>query len=285
MTPTTPHSESTWDWLRASMAGVDLLDYPLFTLGGTPVTLLNLLLFLVLLVALVAIAGRLQRLLAHRWLTHTHLDLATRQAVASVVRYVFLATGFLVIMQAAGINLTTFNVVAGAIGVGVGFGLQNIVSNFISGLIVMFERPVKLGDRIDVGGVEGSVVDIGARATTVLTGDNVAAIIPNQKLITETVKNWQHGNGTWQLRIAIAAKYANDLNAIREALLSIAAENDDVLKNPPPIVRLTTLAGGSMGFELRMYTGLGVERQPDLLSALQFALMQNIAERGIALKE
>src|SRR5205085_7299792 len=149
----------------------------------------------------------------------------------TLVRYTTLVIGFLVIMQAAGINLTTFNVVAGAVGVGVGFGLQNIVSNFISGLIVMFERPVKLGDRIEVGGVEGSVTDIGARATTLLTLDNVAAIIPNQKLITETVKNWQHGSGTWQLRIAIAAKYGSDLNAVREAMLSTAAEKKDVLKD------------------------------------------------------
>jgi len=264
---------------------LDRFDVRLFTLGGTPITLWDIGFIVVALIVLFAFTGFLKRWIDRRLAGHTHLDVSTRRTIATLVRYTTLVIGFLVIMQAAGINLTTFNVVAGAIGVGVGFGLQNIVSNFISGLIVMFERPVKLGDRIDVGGIEGSVVDIGARATTVLTGDNVAAIIPNQKLITETVKNWQHGNGTWQLRIAIAAKYANDLNAIREALLSIAAENDDVLKNPPPIVRLTTLAGGSMGFELRMYTGLGVERQPDLLSALQFALMQNIAERGIALKE
>jgi small-conductance mechanosensitive channel len=257
----------------------------LFTLGGTPITLWDVGFVAVGLVVLFTLTGLLMHWLDRRLAGHTHLDASTRQMIARLVRYTTLVIGFLVIMQAAGINLTTFNVVAGAVGVGVGFGLQNIVSNFVSGLIVMFERPVKLGDRIDVGGIEGSVVEIGARATTVLTVDNVAAIIPNQKLITETVKNWQHSSGRWQLRIAIGAKYGSDLNAVREAMLAAAAENSDVLKEPAPVVRLTTLAGGSLGFELRMYTPLGVGRHPDLLSALQFALMQKLGERGIALKE
>jgi small-conductance mechanosensitive channel len=263
---------------------LDRFDVRLFTLGGTPITLWDIGFIVIALIVLFAFTGFLNRWLKRRLEGHTHLDASTRQTIATLVRYTTLVIGFLVIMQAAGINLTTFNVVAGAVGVGVGFGLQNIVSNFISGLIVMFERPVKLGDRIDVGGVEGNVVQIGARATTVLTIDNVAAIIPNQKLITETVKNWQHGSGTWQLRIGLAAKFGTDLNAVREAMLSTAAENKDVLKEPAPIVRLTTLAG-ALGFELRMYTSLGVTEQPNLLSALQFALMEKLAQRGIALKE
>jgi small-conductance mechanosensitive channel len=171
------------------------------------------------------------------------------------------------------------------VGVGVGFGLQNIVANFISGLIVMFERPVKLGDRVEVAGVEGSVVAIGARATTVLTVDNVAAIVPNQKLITEVVKNWQHGAGTWPLSIAVAAKSGSDVNTVREAMLNVARSNSDVLREPAPAVRLTTLAGGSPVFELRMSTPVGVVRQPELLSALNFAIIAELGKRGVALKE
>jgi small-conductance mechanosensitive channel len=265
--------------------GLDRFDIRLFTLGGTPITLWDVGFIAVALIALFWFTGFLRRWVDRRLARHTHIDEATRQTIGTLVRYTTLMIGFLVIMQAAGINLTTFNVVAGAVGVGVGFGLQNIVSNFISGLIVMFERPVKIGDRIEVGGIEGSVVAIGARATTVLTIDNVAAIVPNQKLIIETVKNWQHGNGMWQLRIAITAKYGNDLDAVSEAMLSAAAANPDVLQDPAPIVRLTTLAGGSMGFELRTYTSRAVTEHPDLLSALQFALMQKLGERGVALKE
>jgi small-conductance mechanosensitive channel len=264
---------------------LDRYDVRLFTLGGTPITLWDIGFILIGLLVLFWFSGFLKRWLDRRLAGHTHLDETTRKTIVSLVRYTTLVIGFMIIMQAAGINLTTFNVVAGAIGVGVGFGLQNIVSNWVSGLIVMIERPVKLGDRIDIGGVEGSVVEIGARATTVLTADNVAAIVPNQKLITEIVKNWRHGNGVWQLHIALAAKYANDVNAVRDAMLSVAAANPGVLRDPAPVVRLATLSGGALGFELRMSTALGVPGHPDLLSALRFALMQELAKRGITLKE
>jgi small-conductance mechanosensitive channel len=260
-------------------------DVRLFTLGGTPITLWDIGFVIVALIALFWFSGLLKRWTARRLERQTHIDDSTRQTIGTLVRYVTLVIGFMVIMQAAGINLTTFHVLVGAIGVGVGFGLQNIVSNFICGLIVMFERPVKIGDRVQVGDVEGSVIEIGARATTVLTLDNVAAIVPNQKLITEVVKNWQHGSGTWQLRIAVAAKYGSDLDAMREAMLSVAATSRDVLKDPPPVVRLTSLAGGSLGFELRLHTALGVTEHPDLVSELNVALMRDLAKRGIALKE
>jgi small-conductance mechanosensitive channel len=260
-------------------------DVKLFTLGGTPITVWDVGFVIVAFVALFWFSGFLKRWMARRLERHTHLDDSTRQTIGTLVRYVTLVIGFMVIMQAAGINLTTFHVLIGAIGVGVGFGLQNIVANLICGLIVMFERPVKAGDRVRVGDVEGSVIEIGARATTVLTLDNVAAIVPNQKLITEIVKNWQHGSGTWQLRIAVPAKYGSDLDAAREAMLSIAAASRDVLHDPPPVVRLTTLAGGSLGFEMRLQTALGVTDHPDLVSELNFALMRELAKHGIALKE
>ena len=264
---------------------LDRYDIRLFTLGGTPITIWDVSFILVGLIVLFWFTGFLKGWLVRRLAGHTHFDEATRQTIGALVRYVVLVIGFMVIMQAAGINLTTFNVLAGAVGVGVGFGLQNIVSNFISGLIVMFERPVKIGDRVDIGGVEGSVIEIGARATTVLTLDNVAAIVPNQKLITETVKNWQHGNGMWQIRIAVSAKYDSDPSLVRAAMFDVARANGDVLRDPPPIVRLSTLAGGALALELRMYTSLPVPSHPDLLSNLNFALMQELAGRGVKLKE
>ena len=262
---------------------LDRFDVRLFTLGGVPVTFWDLTFIVVALIVLFTFTGLLTRWLNRRLARRTHLDVSTRQTITTLIRYVTLVIGFVVIMQTAGINLTTFNVVAGAIGVGVGFGLQNIVSNFISGLIVMFERPIKLGDRVEVAGIEGSVIAIGARATTVLTVENVAAIVPNQKFITDTVKNWQHTSGVWQLRIAIAAKYGSDLGAVRDAMLQTASKHLDVLKDPAPIVRLTSLAG-ALGFELRMFTSLGVAKHPDVLSALQFDLMQELGRRGVELK-
>lgn len=263
---------------------LDDFDVRLFTLGGTPVTLWDLTFIALGLIALFWLTNVLTRWLNRR-LSRTHLDESTSQTIATLVRYLTLVVGFLVIMQTAGINLTTFNVVAGAIGVGVGFGLQNVVSNFICGLIVMFERPVKLGDRIEVDGIEGSVIAIGARATTVLTVENVAAIVPNQKLITETVKNWQHVGEVWQLRVLVAAKCSSDPVAVRDAMLQTAATHGNVLRDPRPAARLTSMSGGALEFELRIFTALGILAQPDLLSALRIELIQELGRRGIALKE
>ena len=214
---------------------------------------------------------------------HTHLDIGTRQAIGSLARYVMLVIGFVIIMQAAGINLTTFNVLAGAVGVGVGFGLQNIVSNFISGLIVMLERPVKPGDRINVDAVEGSVVEIGARSTRVLTNENVTAIVPNQKFITETVKNWEHTEGIWQIRLCVNVKNDSDAKAVREGLLAVTVGHPDVISDPPPAVRLTAIIGGSLSFEVRARTPLGVHRHADLLSELNFSLLEELGKRGVKL--
>ena len=264
---------------------LDRFDIRLFTIGGTPITVWDLGFIIVATIALFWFTAYLRRWTAGRLSQHSHLDPSMQQTIGTLVRYFTLVVGFMVIVQAAGINLTTFNVLAGAIGVGVGFGLQNIVSNFICGLIVMFERPVKVGDRVEVGGVEGSVIEIGARATTVLTLDNVATIVPNQKLITEIVKNWEHSGGRWQLRLAVPAKYGSDLDAVRDAMLATAAADGDVLRDPPPVVRLSTLAGGSLGFEMRMQTMLGIAEQPNLVSKLNFALMRELNKRGIALKE
>src|SRR5947199_1082318 len=122
---------------------LDRFDVRLFTLGGTPITLWDIGFVVVGLIVLFWFSGFLTRWLDRRLAGHTHLEATTRHTIGLLVRYTTLVIGFMIIMQAAGINLTTFTVIAGAIGVGVGFGLQNIVSNFVSGLIVMFERPVK----------------------------------------------------------------------------------------------------------------------------------------------
>jgi small-conductance mechanosensitive channel len=145
------------------------LDVRLFNLGGTSITVFSLAWALLLAAALVVDARLLRAWTVQRLLVHTDLDLGTRQAIGSIVRYLVLAVGFLAIVQTLGINLTTFNVLAGALAVGVGFGLQNIFSNFISGLIIMLDRPVKVGDRIEMANAEGEVVQIGARRTTLVT--------------------------------------------------------------------------------------------------------------------
>jgi small-conductance mechanosensitive channel len=257
-----------------------VLDFTLFRLGGTPVTLLNLLALIALTVALVVVAGRLQRLLAHRWLVRTHLDRAMRETVASVVRYVFLAIGFLVIVRAFGINLTTLNVLAGAIGVGIGFGTQNIIQNWVSGLIVMFERPIRVGDRVQVTGVEGDVTEIGARRTTIVGNDNRAVIVPNSKLITELVVNWQYYCPEVALRLTVAVAAGADPRLVERLLREAAAANQDVLAEPAAVVNLLSLAGAALQFELIVWTKRA-DLNNAIVSRLNFAILDRFGQHDI----
>ena len=187
--------------LQALLERLRELDVRLFTLGGVSFNLSSALKLVLLVAALFWLAGLLRRITVQRVLRHTPLDAGTRQAVGALVNYTVLVIGFALILQNAGINLTALSVVAGAVGVGVGFGLQNIVSNFISGVIIMFERPIRIGDRIEVAGIEGTVREIGARRTTVFTDDNVAILVPNQRFIVDNVVNHFYAHAPIRLRV------------------------------------------------------------------------------------
>ena len=258
-----------------------LLKTPIFEAGGTTFTLLTLVQIVFLLLLLVYLSGKLRSLMADRLLLRTRLDLGARQAAATITHYVVLLLGFLIILQTAGVNLTTLNVLAGAVGIGVGFGLQNIVSNFISGLIIMFERPIKIGDRIVVDDVEGDVVEIGARSTVVLTNDNINIIIPNSKFITENVINWKYNDGKVRFKIPVGVAYGSDLRKVEKILLEVAAAEGDVLEDPPPVVRFLEFGDSSLNLELRAWSSDAVTRRGKLVSALNFAIYEKFREHGI----
>jgi small-conductance mechanosensitive channel len=266
------------EWLGKIKA---FLDIPLLKLGETQITLWALLYFLLLLVLLFYLAGKIRRWLVNHLLARSRLDLGARQAVGAITRYIVLFVGFLVILQTVGINLTTLNVIAGAVGIGIGFGLQNIASNFISGLIILFERPIKIGDRIEVGNVEGDVIEIGARSTKVLTNDNIAIIVPNSKFISENVVNWKYNDEKVRFKIPVTVAYGSDVRLVEKLLLEVAKENSDVLENPAPVVRFLEFGESGMLFELRPWSTSLVHRKGKLISAINFAIHDKFKEHGI----
>lgn len=257
------------------------LYFPIFKIGDTQLTLWTIVYFLLLLVVLFAVAGRLRKILVERILIRTNLDAGARAAVGSITRYLVLLVGLLVVLQTVGIDLTTLNVIAGAVGIGVGFGLQNIASNFISGIIILFERPVKVGDRIEVGDVNGDVIEIGARATTVSTNDNIAIIIPNSKFITENVINWKHNDDKVRFRVPVGVAYGSDVRKVERVLLEVAAENESVLAQPAPSVLFTGFGDSSLNFSLLVWTRSMVHRRGSLISALNFAIDEKFRQHGI----
>lgn len=257
------------------------LQWPIIKTGETEVTVWSLVYLLVLVLLLMWVARRIQLWLANGPLLQPRLDLGARQAVGTLARYLVLLIGLLAIVQTAGIDLTTFNVLAGAVGIGVGFGLQNVVSNFIAGVIIMFERPIKIGDRIVVGGTDGSVIEIGARATTVLNNDNIAVIVPNSKFITDEVVNWQYNDNQVRFRIPVAVAYGSDARHVERVLLEVAAADPDVLEQPPPAVRLMQFGDDGLLFELRAWSASLVDRKGRLASQLNFAIYDRFRAEGI----
>ncbi len=168
---------------------VDVLNFTLFHLGDTAVTPLTVLKLALLFVLVVLTEIVLRRVLLQRVLKRTHLDEGMRFAIARIGGYLFITLGFYLALNFVGIDLSSLAVLAGAIGVGLGFDLQNIVHNFISGLIILAERPITIGDRVEVNGIAGQVAKINLRSTIVVTNDNISVIVPNSNFISEPVVN------------------------------------------------------------------------------------------------
>lgn len=266
------------DWINPLLV---FMSTPLWaTWGGriTPWFIFQLIFFLWL---LFFGSSRLRYWVAGNLLANSRLDIGARQTAGAIARYIVLIAGFLIIVQTAGIDLTTFNVLAGAVGIGVGFGLQNVVSNFISGLIILFERPIKVGDRVEVSGIDGKVMEINGRSTTILTNDNIAIIVPNSRFISENVVNWKYNDSVVRFRIPVGVAYGSDVRLVERVLLEAANEEEEVLETPPPVVRFLAFGDSSLNFELRAWTVSAVNRKGRIVSKLNFAIYEKFAANNI----
>jgi small-conductance mechanosensitive channel len=257
-------------------------DIELFTVGGAPFTVSSVIKVIVLLIALFWLAGVMRRWTVNRALSHTHLDEGTRQAAGSIVRYLVLIVGLAVILQNVGVNLTALSVVAGAVGVGIGFGLQNVFSNFVSGVIIMLERPIKVGDRVELASIEGTVRDIGARRTTVVTHDNIAILVPNQKFITDQVINLVYTEAPIRLRIPLQVVRDADPAVVTRLLLDAAGAHAEVLKDPGPEVLRPTLASATQAFELCVWHDARGPVRRHLTSELNVLIDERLRGAGIS---
>ena len=254
---------------------------PLFQLGQTWVSLATMVQFVFLVAIVIFVSRFVRRLLRQRLLARTKLDVGLQYALSRIVSYVVLVLGLLIGLETLGINLSSLTVIAGALGVGIGFGLQNIVSNFFSGLIILAERPIQIGDRVDVGGTVGDVIRIGARSTSILTNDNITMIIPNSEFISSRVTNWSIGDPKVRFRIPVGVSYGSDPHLVEKLLLEVAAANAHVLKDPRPTVRFIEFADSALNFELRAWSIDMVNRPGALRSELNFAIWDKFKQHGI----
>jgi small-conductance mechanosensitive channel len=259
-----------------------LFDYPLFKLGDTHFTVGSIFYFIISLFLLFYLSRKLRDLLVYRVLTRYNYDIGVRQSVAAIIRYIILGIGLIIIFQNSGLNMSSLGLVLGALGVGIGLGLQNITNNFVSGIIIMFERPVKIGDKIEVGEVTGNVVHIGARATTVLTNDNISVIVPNSEFVSAKVINWSHSERKVRFNFDVFTSYREDPDKIKQILLEVANENQGVLKEPKPDVLFVEYGESSLKFYLRIWTTIYVDRPVVLKSQLYYAIFRKFKQHGVA---
>jgi len=256
-----------------------ILDYSVFPSSKITVASLLALIFLFVLVIVVERVAR--RYFITRLLGRTHLEPAMQFALARVVGYALLGLGFFISLQMVGVNLTSLGFLAGAVGVGFGFGLQNIISNFISGLIILAERPIAIGDRVEIGGVAGQVKEISLRSTTVITNDNMAIIVPNADFITQRVTNWSYEDPRVRFRIPFGVAYGTDLTKLRKLMLEVADEHPKALKDPKPELFFVGFGDSSLNFELGIWSSESTTSPRRFRSDLFFAIEKKLRESGI----
>jgi small-conductance mechanosensitive channel len=220
--------------------------------------------------------------LVNHVLARRGVDVGLREALGAITRYLVIGVGTLVILQAAGINLTSLNVLVGAIGVGLGFGLQNITSNFFSGLILLLERPIRIGDRVEIGGTVGEVREIAARATTLVTDENVAVIVPNSQFISERVINWSRPNALTAYVLTFQIPRDADPDLVRRTLLEAATGHARVLRSPAPEVEFVQVGLRGLRFHLQVWSREDLKTAGSLRSELNFAVWKQLGEAGFA---
>jgi len=263
------------DWLKTTW------NYELFHLGDSPFTTKTFVLLALSLFLLFYISSKIRKVLIKKVFPRYDLDIGVSQSIATIVRYVLIIVGLIIIFQTTGIDLSALGLLVGALGVGIGFGLQNITNNFISGIIILFERPIKVGDRIELDDLAGNIVEISARATTIITNDNIAVIVPNSDFINSRVINWSHNNKDVRLNFPVGVSYNEDPARIRKLLLEVVAENSGVLNSPKPYVLFEAYGDSSLNFILQVWTSAYIDRPNILKSELYYEIFAKFKENNV----
>jgi small-conductance mechanosensitive channel len=257
--------------LRAALFG--------FTVGGVTISLSTIIAAIALFAVGFSVTRAIQRWLEKSYLPHTKLDIGLRNSIATSIGYVGIIVAAMMAASTLGLSLDRFAIVAGALSVGIGFGLQSIVNNFVSGLILLWERPIRVGDWIVVGEEQGIVKRINVRSTQIETFDRASLIVPNAEFISGRVKNWMHNDRVARITIPVGVGYGSDAQRVRKILLDVAEGHPEVMKEPAPRVFFMRLGDPSMDFELRCFCD--VDRLLPVKSDLLFEILGRLQKARI----
>ncbi|GAB4302781.1 MAG: mechanosensitive ion channel [Geminocystis sp.] len=243
----------------------------MLTVGGTSISLIALLQIVIALILVIIIGKIFKKIFKENILNKLNIDSANRETFANIISYFFGAILFILLLQYFGVNLSTLAVIGGGLGLGIGFGLQDITKNFISGLTLLFERPIKPGDFIEIENIKGYVTEISTRSTVVETQDGSEIFIPNSFFINHRFTNWSYNSFTARIIIPIAVAYQSDLVLVTELLLQSAYQESRVVAHPSPEVLLVGFGDSSLNLELRVWIN-PIDQEPEIRSNLNFII-------------
>ncbi len=255
----------------------------IYTIGGNKIRLSSIVTSILIILGAYLFAYLFAFIIKREFKKNKTLNKAFIKTVTRFIKYIILIIGFFIAFQVLGINLSSLAFLAGVIGLGIGFGMQNIISNFISGIIILFEKPIKEGEYVDVSGYDGIVTDIRARSTTITTRDNISIIVPNSNFITSNVINWSHRDPKIRLHIPLGIEEtASKLDLAKKVLLEIAEENPEVLKKPEPSVWFVNIGASSFNLELIVWISSPIRRH-FIISDINFEIAKKFEEYDIDL--
>ena len=230
-----------------------ILNAALFTLGETKISLGSFVKFIIILFLFIFISKKIANWTSKKIISKLPLQEGTQYVFKRFSEYTLIIIGVIIAFNSIGIDLRGLTVIFGLLSVGIGFGLQNITSNFISGLILLFEQPIKVGDRVTVGDTEGDVKEINIRSTTIRSLNNISYIVPNSEFISAHVVNWSHEDPKVRIDLNVGVSYNSDLDLVVRALTEVAEENKEVLNYPNPEVLFMEFGDSSWNMRMRVW--------------------------------
>ena len=275
-------------WIAAVLWIVGLLppvmeemDAIRFAFGKTKVSLLSLVQGLLSSGVVLVLALWISAVLERRILRETVNDLSLRKVAANAIRAVLLLVGLLFALSTVGVDLTALSVLGGALGVGLGFGLQKLAANYVSGFVILFERSLRIGDTVRVDEFEGTVMDIKTRYTLIRAGNGRESIVPNEKLITERIENLSLADPRILLTTEVTVGYDSDVNAVQKILVDAALASDQVLADPEPGARLARFGADGLEFSVLFWIGDPAAGQLNVRSEVNLRILQGLRSAGI----
>jgi potassium-dependent mechanosensitive channel len=256
------------------------IAYPI-PIGNITVSLSSLVIGLLVLAVTLFFSRTATSVLDRRIAGKTNIDPGLRYTIARLVKYCIVTVGILIALrQAFALDLTSIAVLFTALSVGIGFGLQYIAADIASGFILLFERPIRVGDRITIGEDEGDVQSINLRTTIVTTNDRISIIVPNSRLVTQRVINWSYGDPRARLSIPVSVAYDSDIDLVTKTLLETSKDVEFVLDDPLPKVQFLKFGNYALDFRLLVWTR-HPNRHPQIRSDINYHIKQLFKERGI----